>query len=216
MIAYCISGLGADERVFTELQLRYDTVPIRWLTPLPKESMEQYCQRLTAQIDTTRPFILIGVSFGGMIACELNRYLSPQQTIIISSAARASELPFLYKVMGKIKLANWVPEVMLFPPLFVLNYLFGVKTAAHKTLLKNISEETDPVFARWAIDKITHWKNNFLPERLIRIHGDKDKVLSYYTPQTHLIKGGEHFMIVDRAEEISHIINSVYFFCVRD
>ncbi|MBC7485935.1 MAG: alpha/beta hydrolase [Cytophagaceae bacterium] len=209
MIAYCISGLGADERVFTALQLKYETVPIHWLTPLSYESLEEYCHRLIEQIDTSAAFILIGVSFGGMIACELNRYITPEQTIIISSAAQASELPVLYKVMGKIKLASWLPEFILFPPLFVLNYLFGVKTAAHKTLLKNISEDTDPVFARWAIDKITHWENNFIPDNLIRIHGDKDKVLSYYTPETYLIKGGEHFMIVERAEEISAIINSL-------
>jgi pimeloyl-ACP methyl ester carboxylesterase len=209
MIAYCISGLGADERVFAELNLCYEVVPIHWLTPHHEESLDAYCQRLIAQIDTGKEFVLIGVSFGGMIACELNRYLQPQQTIIISSAAQASELPVLYKVMGKIKLAHWLPEFMLFPPLFVLSYLFGVKTAAHKTLLKNISADTDPVFARWAIDKITHWKNNLIPDKLVRIHGDKDKVLSYYTPETHVIKGGEHFMIVDRADEISNIINTL-------
>ncbi|MDB5257162.1 MAG: hypothetical protein JWM14_1857 [Chitinophagaceae bacterium] len=209
MIAYCISGLGADERVFTALRLRYEIIPLHWLTPLHQESLEHYCQRLIVQIDTGKPYVLIGVSFGGMIACELNRYLQPKQTIIISSAAQASELPLLYKVMGKIKLANWLPEFMLFPPLFVLTYLFGVKTAVHKTLLKNISADTDPVFARWAIDKITHWKNNFIPDRLVRIHGNKDKVLSYYTPETYVIKGGQHFMIVDRADEISDIINNL-------
>lgn len=209
MIAYCISGLGADERVFEALHIRYEKVAINWLTPIPKESLEDYCQRLIAQMDTSVPFILIGVSFGGMIACELNRYIKPQQTIIISSAAQASELPWMYKVMGKIKLAQWMPEFLLIPPLVTLNYLFGVKTAAHKTLLKNISEDTDLVFARWAIDKITHWQNNLVPKNLIRIHGDKDKVLSYYTPETHVIKGGEHFMIVDRADEISAIINKI-------
>lgn len=209
MIAYCISGLGADERVFTALHLRYEIVPIHWLKPLHQESLAQYCQRLMAQIDTSKEFVLIGVSFGGMIACELNKSITPKLTIIISSAAQTSELPLLYKVMGKIKLAYWLPEFMLFPPLLVLTYLFGVKTSAHKTLLKNISADTDPVFARWAIDKITHWKNTFIPERLIRIHGNKDKVLPYYTPKTHVIKGGQHFMIVDRADEISHIINNL-------
>ncbi len=209
MMAYCISGLGADERVFTALRLQYEVVPIHWLIPIHQESLDHYCQRLIAQIDTSREFILIGVSFGGMIACELNKYIQPQQTILISSAARASELPMLYKVMGKIKLANWLPEFMLFPPQVVLSYLFGVKTASHKILLRNISEDTDPVFARWAIDKITHWKNNFIPDKLVRIHGDKDKVLSYYTPETYVIKGGQHFMIVDRAEEISNVINSL-------
>jgi len=207
MIAYCISGLGADERVFAALRLQHEVVPIHWLTPLPKETLDHYCQRLITQIDTSKDFLLIGVSFGGMIACELNRYIKPKQTIIISSAAQTSELHFLYKVMGTIKLASWLPEFMLFPPLPLLNYLFGVQTPEHKILLKNISADTDPVFARWAIDKITHWKNDRIPDHLVRIHGDKDKVLSYHTPETHVIKGGEHFMIVDRADEISAIIN---------
>ncbi len=209
MIAYCISGLGADERVFTELRLQYEIVPIHWLSPLPHESLPHYCERLIEQIDTSAAFLLIGVSFGGMIACEMNRYIQPKQTIIISSAAQASELPLVYKLMGKIKLAKWLPEFMLFPPLFVLNYLFDVKKSEHKTLIKKISQDTDPVFARWAIDKITHWKNDLVPVGLIRIHGDKDKVLSYYTPDTHVIKNGGHFMIVDRADEISNIINSL-------
>jgi pimeloyl-ACP methyl ester carboxylesterase len=209
MIAYCISGLGADERVFKELHLQYEIVPIQWLTPLPKESLPHYCQRLIEQIDTSKAFLLIGVSFGGMIACELNRYIQPQKTIIISSAAQTSELPLIYKIMGKIELAKWLPEFMLFPPMFVLNYLFDVKITEHKILIKNISQDTDPIFARWAIDQITHWKNNVVPVDLIRIHGDKDKVLSYYTPNTHVVRNGGHFMIVDRAEEISDIINSL-------
>ncbi|MDF2455617.1 MAG: hypothetical protein K0R51_1610 [Cytophagaceae bacterium] len=209
MIAYCISGLGADERVFNELRLEHDIVPIHWLTPLPQETMAHYCQRLIAQIDTSKEFLLIGVSFGGMVACELNHYVQPKKTILISSAAKASELPLTYHIMGKIKLARWLPEFMLFPPLTLLHYLFGVQTPEHKSLLSAISKDTDPVFARWAIDKLTHWKNESLPSSLIRIHGDKDKVLSYYTPDTHIIKGGEHFMIVDRAEEISAIINSL-------
>lgn len=209
MIAYCISGLGADERVFQALHLRYEIIPIKWLTPLTKESLQEYCQRLIEQIDTRQPFLLIGVSFGGMIACEMNRYIQPYKTIIISSAAQANELPLSYKIMGKIQLAKWLPEFLLFPPMFALNYLFDVKKAEHKILIKNISQDTDPVFARWAIDQITHWKNHVIPVDLIRIHGDKDKVLSFYTPDTHVIKNGGHFMIVNRAEEISTIINKL-------
>lgn len=209
MRAYCISGLGADERVFKELRIQYEMVPIHWLTPLAQETLSEYSQRLIAQIDTTTPFMLIGVSFGGMIACEMNRFIKPLHTIIISSAAQASELPLTYKIMGKIKLATWLPEFMLFPPLPVLNYLFDVQTPEHKILIKNISQDTDPVFARWAIDKITHWKNTVVPSNLIRIHGDQDKVLPHYTTDARLIKNGGHFMIVNRAEEVSAVINSL-------
>jgi esterase/lipase len=207
MRAYCISGLGADERVFEALQLKHEVVPIHWLTPYPKETLTDYCQRLLQQIDTRVPFLLIGVSFGGMIACEMNRFIQPEHTIIISSAARASELPLSYKIMGKIKLAKWMPEFMIFPPLFLLNYLFDVQTTEDKTLIKNISKDTDPVFARWAIDKITHWTNDVVPVNLVRIHGNKDKVLPYYKAADYVIQNGGHFMIVNRAEEISALIN---------
>jgi pimeloyl-ACP methyl ester carboxylesterase len=208
MKAYCISGLGADERVFQELNIKHQLIPVHWLTPLAEESMEDYCRRLLLQIDTSEDFILIGVSFGGMVACELNRYITPYQTIIISSAAQAKELPFLYKLMGKISLSTWLPDFMLIPPTFILSYLFGAETLAHKKMLAAISEETDRRFARWAIDKIIHWKNDTLPKHLIRIHGDKDKVLPYISSEAYIIKGGEHFMIVNRAEEISELINS--------
>ena len=48
------------------------------------------------------------------------------------------------------------------------------------------------------------------PENIIRIHGDKDKVLPIinFQPQ-HLIKRGGHFMIANRANEISAILATV-------
>ncbi|MDB5273806.1 MAG: hypothetical protein JWO58_2173 [Chitinophagaceae bacterium] len=207
MKVYCISGLGADERAFAALHFNRPVVHVKWLTPFKKESLTSYCKRLIEQIDTSEDFILLGVSFGGMLACEFNKYIHPKHTIIISSAAQASELPWLYKVMGRIRLANWLPTFMLLPPSFVLPYLFGIKDPAQKLILQNISRDTDLVFLRWAVGEITRWKNTFIPPHLLRIHGDKDKVLPALSPDAQVIKGGGHFMIIDRANEISALIN---------
>jgi hypothetical protein len=42
---------------------------------------------------------------------------------------------------------------------------------------------------------------------LIKIGGSKDKLLAPKGNNTIIVKGGEHFMMVDRADEISEIIN---------
>lgn len=48
---YCVSGLGADERVFQKLKFQgYQPVHIQWIEPKPGETIADYAQRLTTQI----------------------------------------------------------------------------------------------------------------------------------------------------------------------
>jgi surfactin synthase thioesterase subunit len=59
--------------------------------------MYSYAKKLSHQIDTTQPFILIGVSLGGMLATEMTDFIQPEKTIIISSAKNKYELPHRYR-----------------------------------------------------------------------------------------------------------------------
>ena len=104
--------------------------------------MEDYLFRFKAQIDQKSPFILVGVSFGGMVAFELNKYLSPHQTIIISSGASRKELPFLFRILRQINIIRFIPNHFLKPPTFLSNWLFGVKSPQHRKLLKQIIDDT--------------------------------------------------------------------------
>jgi pimeloyl-ACP methyl ester carboxylesterase len=71
-MVYFISGLGADEKVFQFLRLdSIQQIHIKWLKTDPIEGLRAYASRLTAQIDTSQEVILIGVSFGGLIAQEI-------------------------------------------------------------------------------------------------------------------------------------------------
>jgi len=76
-MVYFISGLGADERVFqfldlSEIEHRF----IKWNVPQKNESLPSYCKRLTEQINVQQEVILIGISFGGMIAQEITKVRS--------------------------------------------------------------------------------------------------------------------------------------------
>jgi pimeloyl-ACP methyl ester carboxylesterase len=72
MNIYLISGLGADKRVFSKLGFSTNHVikHIEWIKPNSNEDLSSYARRLARQIDESKPFFLVGVSFGGMIAVE--------------------------------------------------------------------------------------------------------------------------------------------------
>ncbi|MCB0759983.1 MAG: alpha/beta hydrolase [Flavobacteriales bacterium] len=206
MKIYTISGLGADQRVFESLKVNAELRPLDWIEPLRNESLGEYASRLSEMVDPSQAFGLLGVSFGGMVAVEMAEMIKPQFTIIISSAAANSELPLLYRWAGKLRLPRLLPARAFIIPRPFANFLFGAK---NKDLLASILHDTNPAFAKWAIGALTAWSRNKAPQHTIRIHGTHDRIIpNRKAPPTSLVQGGTHFMIVDRAEEISTLINN--------
>lgn len=205
MTIYGISGLGADERVFKYLELSQIIQPIHWIKPTAGESIRSYTLRLSAQIKDDN-FILIAVSFGGLVAVELSKILNPKLTILISSAETKYDLRLSYRLVGKTGLLKVVPSFLINPPKPLMYWLFG---ARNKKLLGEILEDTDLDFARWAMIQLTSWTNTDKVENLVKVHGTSDKLIPYrQEKRTIPVIGGEHFMIVDKAKEISAILQS--------
>jgi pimeloyl-ACP methyl ester carboxylesterase len=123
--AYFISGLGADKKAFQRIKLPtgYEPVYLDWIIPEKNESLTDYARRFSSLIDDDS-FILIGLSFGGMLACELARWRTPAKTIIISSISTSDELPWYFKRAGTIGLHKYVP-VKLLGAATVLKNMFG-------------------------------------------------------------------------------------------
>ncbi|WP_276373086.1 hypothetical protein [Chryseolinea sp. H1M3-3] len=90
----------------------------------------------------------------------------------------------------------------------MLYWLFGVDSKEHKALLASIMADTDESFFTWAIETVPLWNNTTTLNQVIRIHGNRDRVLSFRAAD-FTIKGGGHLMIVTRAKEISDIIKKV-------
>lgn len=206
MKIYAISGLGADKRVFEFLTLDYELVPVEWIKPKKKESIIEYSKRLILEygIDTDKNFGILGVSFGGLIATEISKLTKPKFTVLISSVETRNELSGIIKIIGKSKLLELVPKSLLNPPKAIARFMFGTD---NKELLNSIIDDTDVSFTKWAIRALMNWKNQSQLPNLIKIGGTKDKLLPPKGDNTILIDNGGHFMIVDRAKEISDIIN---------
>ena len=207
MKLYAISGLGADQRVFQYLNLNYELIPVEWIPPKRQETLPAYACRLAQAIHTDEPFGILGVSFGGLVATEISKQLQPDVTILISSAETKHELRPIYRLAGRSNILNLIPKQLFDPPRALANWLFGTQ---NKPLLKAILDDTDLSFAKWAVNQLTNWQNT---ERIknptLKICGTKDQLIPPSRDKhAKLIQGGAHFMIVDRADEISELINT--------
>lgn len=213
MNAYFISGLGADRRIFSKIKLdeRIDVIHVDWITPLKNESLVSYAKRLSEIIDTDKPYVIVGVSFGGMIAVEISKILNPLLTIAISSTILSYELPVLYRLVGKLRLIKLIPSSLIKSSnRFSQNFFFGTKSIGEKTLLSRIISDTDPKFLKWAIGSILEWRNTIRPDRLYHVHGTKDKILySKIAKPDFSIQNGTHIMVYQNAKEISGIIDKL-------
>ena len=207
MVIYGVPGLGADERVFACLGV--DIQPIRWIKPAPEDTLASYAFKLIPQIDQSSPYILLGVSFGGMLVSEMSKYINPYKVILISSVAASCELPRSLRLLRALPkgLLNWSVNRLHPPPAFIMNKVFGVNSRSGQHLLQMIIKETDVSFMTWAIHSILHWQNTSIPENLIRIHGSADRLLPPPSSAYIKVEGGGHFMIVEEAELIKTLIH---------
>ena len=159
MDCYVFSGLGADERVFQRIDFSGCSVTfIKWLTPNENEEIEKYVKRLLDQIKSTKP-ILIGLSFGGLIAIEVAKQIEVQKVILLASAKIRNEIPFYFRVAGYLKLHKPIPAWALKKSGFITNWIFGAESTFDKELLKQILVDTDPKLLKWAIHNIVKWQN---------------------------------------------------------
>ncbi|MEZ4886266.1 MAG: alpha/beta hydrolase [Chitinophagales bacterium] len=209
---YYIPGLGGDYRMFTKQQeqIPYPSKVVEWLEPDVPETIAEYAYRLSQQIDTSKPFVLVGVSIGGVFSIELRRFLpvKPHTHIIIASIKRASEKPPHVKALQKVPIFQTItPNSFRFFKLFSKQAIGLIYKKQHVELFNSMVTSQSPIFLRWAMQQLAAWKNDTYPLDLIHIHGTKDRIFPYKFIQNPVtIVGGTHFMNMEWAEEINRLI----------
>lgn len=174
---YIFSGLGADEKAFQKLDFSgFNTTFIQWARPVAKESIEQYARRLLDQISTERP-ILLGLSFGGMVAVEVAKMMETEKIILIASGQTQPEISFYYRWMGVCGWHRLLPVCLLKHPCLIANWFFGTESKEDRKMLTHILHCTDNAFIVWVIDQIAHWRNQVRHSNLRHIAGTNDRIL---------------------------------------
>ncbi|QRR03295.1 alpha/beta fold hydrolase [Dyadobacter sandarakinus] len=210
MNVYFISGLGADKRVFSQLRIdsRFTVHHIEWISPERNETLSQYAHRLAAQVDTTQPFQLVGLSFGGVMASELADIIHPDQIIIISSTPVGIPVSAFYRgLLHFLLLSPFSAPILKSSNRMTYKY-FGANTPELKALLKTILHDTDSHFLKWALKRMSSWERRQKVPGVFHIHGTSDRLIAPRLVQPDVwIEDGGHLMIYDEAAEISGILN---------
>ncbi len=207
---YIFSGLGADERVFKYLDFKdLDITFVHWIKPSANEPLINYADRISEQIKDENA-ILIGLSFGGMVATEVAKIIPVEKLILISSLKTKTEIPLIYRWVGKTNLHRLVPYSILKKDHFLNRWLFGVIRKSDRDLFRRILADTDPDFLKWAINCIVKWNNLTLHPSLFHIHGTNDKLLPIHkSSEVIAVPNGGHLMIMDKAKQVSEALHRI-------
>ncbi|MGA9269790.1 MAG: alpha/beta hydrolase [Lutimonas sp.] len=207
---YLIPGLGAGSEIFEYLKLPEDRVIIHrleWLIPeSEQESLENYALRMTAFIKDEMP-ILIGVSFGGLLAQEISKLIPVKKVIIISSLKKRSELPRRLKLLQTLGLYKMLPtrRISRIDDFSRFNFHQTVKRKAE--LYNRYMRVRNEKYLNWAIKSVLHWKGDGDISNLVHIHGTRDEIFPIkYIENCIPVENGTHAMIITKAKKISQII----------
>ncbi|ANH80547.1 hypothetical protein A8C56_05680 [Niabella ginsenosidivorans] len=208
---YCIPGFGVDEKIYGNLKIENAALHfINWLDPEEGESFRHYCQRMSEPIDSEDP-VIIGISFGGMVAQEIAAFRKVKLIILISSIKTRAEMPLSMRIAGTLRLNRLFPVKMIQQSnqvYKIANRRLGAYTKEEQEFANVYRKNAKISYVNWSFDQILNWRSGGTPEKMIHIHGSKDRIFPIRTIQADfIIEGGTHMMIWNRSQEISRIIN---------
>lgn len=213
LVLYLIPGTGADERLFHALDLSaFDTVNIKLPIATSTEDMAGYAARIAKeQVDTTRPFAIMGVSLGGMVATELADLLNPEAVIIIASAKTRQELPAGYRLNQHIPFHKLIGGRTMRWTSKAFQPIYEPMADEQRDLFVQMISAKEPAFLNQAIRLIVEWDREDAPAGIIHIHGTKDRTLPYRcVDATHSVVGGTHMITYSQPERIEGVIAEVF------
>jgi len=210
---YFVPGLGAGSHIFEHLTLdpnKYECHYLEWLIPTrANENLMTYAMRLADAVKEPMP-VLIGVSFGGILVQEMARLLKTDKVIIISSVKSEKEFPKRVGFAKMFRIYRLFPSKYLRQIELFVKDKFGKKIKKRIELYEKYQTVLDPKYLNWAFYTILHWEKNYITPHLYHIHGEADKIfptkyISNYIP----VKKGTHIMILNKAKEISKILQEI-------
>ena len=114
-----------------------------------------------------------------MLATEMAKSDPRIRAIIISSNKLKKEFPKILLIGKYFPAYKWIPSLFLKKAGILRGMFLGPTGDQQKKIFRQIINDTDFTFNKWAIYSILHWENEVVPENVIHIHGTSDKLLPY-------------------------------------
>jgi len=207
---YLLPGLAFDHRIFQHLDLKgHDVEFIDWIDPLHDESIRGYASRLAAKIDSSRPAVLIGHSFGGVISQEIAGLMEIEKIILISSIRSKRENALNLKAVAPLGLHKIISKALILKTFPLWSRGHGYESEKEQTLFKDMIARQSGYYFKWSLKQLSIWEGSSnLKTPIVQIHGEKDKTFPIHLIEnpTAVVKAGCHFMVYKQPGTISQLI----------
>ena len=205
---YFVPGTAANSKIFDRIKFPEDQFEIHyleWLIPLSiNESIESYASRLCEKVIHKNP-ILIGVSFGGIVAQEMSKLISCNKLVIISSIKNKYELPKSLRFIKKARLYLLAPTAFISTFEKILVRVSGKSAKKQIEAYKMYLSQRDPLYLKWAIKEALHWRQETTIPGIIHLHGNNDFVFPIENINNCItIENGSHVMILTKGKKIKN------------
>lgn len=196
---YFVPGLAAGKEIFENISLpanTYEIHIIEWIIPEKNESLQEYAKRMSFKVEKENA-VLIGVSFGGVMAQEMSQFLHLKKLIIISSVKSKMEIPRKMKLFKYLPLYKLIPSRFLESSKSLVKHGLGIKSNTKLEIYQRYLSVNNTQYLKWAIKQMVGWSRTEEIGNVVHIHGDKDPVFPIHKIKNCItIPGGTHIMLI--------------------
>jgi len=206
---YFIPGLGVDERVFYMLDIvGANRHFCKIFKPQKKESLKSYAQRMIEDNNIQENSIIVGLSFGGIIAAEINDLIPCKQLIIISSLKNKYERPFWMTLQPTLPI-KLLPPIAFKAAAVAASPFVGKMSYEEFDVYLSMLNNTDDDYYKWAVQQVINWERKEYDPNIIHIHGRNDLLFpNHFIKNQIVIEGGAHTLVLRYYKQVSKIINA--------
>lgn len=209
---YWLPGLGFDTRIFSKLQFENCTsFDLNWIEPQDSEPIKDYAVRMAASIaDDSDKLILIGHSFGGVLAQEIAAIRQVDQIFLISSIRSRAELPVHFKLIAPTSLYLFFTKKLVRNTIQFWGESHGYAKGAGQEMVLDMVGQYSDTYLQWALKALSNWTGANVPTstQISQIHGAKDKTfpISRIKDSDYVLPDGDHFMVYKKAKAVKSFI----------
>lgn len=204
-----LPGLGEDQRLFFHQKKAFPhSLAPPWLLPQQNELLPHYARRWAKRLKLKPNCFLVGVSFGGMVALEMAKWVRPRAVILVGSCLSPESIPPYFRMAGSLpywpQLAKRLCRIFPIPS----SYFLGAKKLSQRHLVLRMFLESPDGFVQWTMEAIRNWEG-FKGKgiRVRHIHGERDHLIPAGRVQAdQVVRGGGHLINLTHPHEVNRFI----------
>lgn len=197
-----LPGLSGDPRVFEPQRVAFANLVVpRWISPEPYESLCEFARRMASHLDPG-PCVIGGVSFGGIVALEMTRFLDARACILVATVRSRSGLPLALRVASPV--VSRASDR-------TLHRAMNVASASGIQCVKEKGDDRDASrFRAWALRALARWRPAEPSCILRQIHGERDRTFRARASGADVIlPGAGHLLTRTHAAAVNAFIEGV-------